>query len=87
MENFLENITLTDEEGNDVEFEVITKLEIEETEYFIVSPVDDDNEDAIALKVVKGEDGEEYFATVEDEEEFNMVNDAFETLYDEGIIE
>jgi uncharacterized protein YrzB (UPF0473 family) len=87
MENFLENITLTDEEGNDVEFEVITKLEIEEAEYFIVSPVDDDNEDAIALKVVKGEDGEEYFATVEDEEEFNMVNDAFETLYDEGIIE
>lgn len=87
MENFLENITLTDEEGNDVEFEVITKLEIEETEYFIVSPVDDDNEDAIALKVIKGEDGEEYFATVEDEEEFNMVNDAFETLYDEGIIE
>lgn len=87
MENFLENITLTDEEGNDVEFEVITKLEIEETEYFIVSPIDDDNEDAIALKVVKGEDGEEYFATVEDEEEFNMVNDAFETLYDEGIIE
>jgi len=36
MENFLENITLTDEEGNDVEFEVITKLEIEDTEYFIV---------------------------------------------------
>jgi len=82
MENFLENITLTDEEGNDVEFEVITKLE-----YFIVAPIDDENEDAIALKVLKDEDGEEYFATVEDEEEFNMVNDAFETLYDEGVIE
>jgi len=87
MENFLENITLTDEEGNDVEFEVITKLEIEETEYFIVAPIDDESEDAIALKVVKDEDGEEYFATVEDEEEFNIVNDAFETLYDEGVIE
>lgn len=87
MDNFLENITLTDEEGNDVEFEVITKLEIEATEYFIVAPIDDENEDAIALKVVKDEDGEEYFATVEDEEEFSIVNDAFETLYDEGIIE
>ena len=87
MDNFLENITLTDEEGNDVEFEVITKLEIEATEYFIVAPIDDENEDAIALKVVKDEDGEEYFATVEDEEEFSIVNDAFETLYDEGVIE
>ncbi|MFR1707772.1 MAG: DUF1292 domain-containing protein [Clostridium sp.] len=87
MDNFLENITLTDEDGNDVEFEVITKLEVEDAEYFIVAPVDDKNEDAIALKVVKDENGEEYFATVEDEEEFNIVNDAFETLYDEGIIE
>lgn len=87
MENFLENITLTDEEGNDAEFEVITKLEIDDTEYFIVAPIDDENEDAIALKVLKDEDGEEYFATVEDEEEFNLVNDAFETLYDEGVIE
>ncbi|MEG1255288.1 DUF1292 domain-containing protein [Clostridium sp.] len=87
MDNFLENITLTDEEGNDVEFKVVTKLEVEETEYFIVAPVDNDEDDAIALKVIKDEDGEEYFATVEDEEEFNIVNDAFETLFEEGIIE
>lgn len=87
MENFLENITLTDEDGNDVEFEVITKLELEEDEYFIVAPIDNDDADAIALKVVKDEDGEEYFATVEDDEEFQIVNDAFETLYAEGVIE
>ncbi|MDU1411670.1 MAG: DUF1292 domain-containing protein [Clostridium sp.] len=87
MDNFLENITLTDEDGNDVEFEVITKLELEEDEYFIVAPIDNDDADAIALKVVKDEDGEEYFATVEDDEEFQIVNDAFETLYAEGVIE
>lgn len=87
MDNFLENITLTDEDGNDVEFEVITKLELEEDEYFIVAPLDNDDADAIALKVVKDEDGEEYFATVEDDEEFQIVNDAFETLYAEGVIE
>ena len=87
MDNFLENITLTDEDGNDVEFEVITKLELEEDEYFIESPIDNDDADAIALKVVKDEDGEEYFATVEDDEEFQIVNDAFETLYAEGVIE
>lgn len=87
MDNFLENITLTDEEGNDVEFEVITKLDIEDVEYFIVAPIDNDDEDAIALKVIKGENDEEFFATVEDDEEFNMVSEAFEALYDEGVIE
>lgn len=87
MDNFLENITLTDEDGNDVEFEVVTKLEIEGSEYFIVAPVEDNGEDALALKVVVDESGEEYFATVEDDEEFNMVNEAFETLYEEGLIE
>ncbi|MEG0133659.1 MAG: DUF1292 domain-containing protein [Clostridium sp.] len=86
MEEFLENITLTDEEGNDVEFEVVAKFVGEGTEYFIVAPIDSDDDDAIALKVVKGEDGEEYFATVEDEEEFNLVNETFETLMEEGII-
>lgn len=87
MDNFLENIMLTDEDGNDVEFEVITKLDIEGAEYFIVAPVEDNGEDALALKVVVNEDGEEYFATVEDDEEFNLVNEAFEALYDEGLIE
>ena len=87
MDNFLENIMLTDKDGNDVEFEVITKLDIEGAEYFIVAPVEDNGEDALALKVVVNEDGEEYFATVEDDEEFNLVNEAFEALYEEGLIE
>lgn len=87
MDNLFDNITLTDEEGNDVEFEVITKLDIEEDEYFIVAPVDDEEGEAIALKVIKDENGEEFFTTVEDEEEFNIVNDAFETLCAEGVIE
>lgn len=87
MDNLFDNITLTDEEGNDVEFEVITKLDIEEDEYFIVAPVEDEEWEAIALKVIKDENGEEFFTTVEDEEEFNIVNDAFETLCAEGVIE
>lgn len=87
MSDIFDNIILTDEDGNDVEFEVVTKLEIEEEEYFIVAPIDDEEGDAIALKVVKSEDGEELFATVEDDEEFQIVSDAFETLCAEGVIE
>lgn len=87
MENLFENITLTDEEGNDVEFEVVTKLEIEGAEYFIVAPIEENGEDALALKVVVDDEGEEYFATVDDDDEFNMVNEAFEALYEEGLIE
>lgn len=87
MEDFLENIVLTDEDGKEVEFEVITKLEVEDTEYFIVAPIDSDEDDAIALKVIKDEDGNEVFATVDDDDEFQIISDAYETLIDEGLFE
>ncbi len=86
MDNFLEKITLTDEDGQEVDFDVITKLEVETDEYFIVTLSDEDSDEAIALKVVKGENGEEMFETVEDDEEFSIVVDAYETLCEEGLI-
>jgi len=87
MDNFLERITLTDEEGNDVEFEVITKLDIEENEYFIVVPSGSEDLDAVALKVVEDEAGNEVLVSVDDEDEFNMVAEAYETLSEEGLLD
>ncbi|EQB88688.1 hypothetical protein SDC9_116885 [bioreactor metagenome] len=87
MDNFLERITLTDEEGNDVEFEVITKLDIEENEYFIVVPAGSEDLDAVALKVVEDEAGNEVLVSVDDEDEFNMVAEAYETLSEEGLLD
>ena len=39
MENDVEVIVLTDEEGVETEFNVVTKFDIEDKEYVIVIPV------------------------------------------------
>jgi uncharacterized protein YrzB (UPF0473 family) len=82
----LGTILLFDENGDEVEFEVITKLDIEDKEYVIVTPMDEDSDDAIALRIEKGEDGEEVLVTVEDDDEFEMIEEAYETLFAEDLL-
>ncbi|WP_138203205.1 DUF1292 domain-containing protein [Haloimpatiens lingqiaonensis] len=81
MDNNVEKITLKDEEGRDIEFTVITKLDIESDEYVIVSPSEDEEEEAIALKIQKDESGEEVLVTIDDEEEFARVAEAYELIF------
>lgn len=84
MENDVISIALTDEEGNEIEFEVVTKLDIEDKEYVIVVPKDEDTDEAIALRIDKDEDGNDIMVTVDDENEFDIVAEAYETLFAEG---
>lgn len=86
MDDGLNVIVLTDEDGIEREFEVVTKLEIEENEYFIVAPTDDEDADAIALKVEKNDNGEEVLVVVEDDEEFEMIQEAYDTLMSDGLL-
>jgi len=82
----LGTILLYDENGDEVEFDVITKLDIEDKEYVIVTPLNEDSDDAIALRIDKGEDGEEVLVTVEDDDEFEMIEEAYETLFAEDLL-
>lgn len=86
MDKILDTILLNDENGNEIEFEVITKLDIEDKEYVIVSPKDDDTEDAIALRIEQDEDGNDILVSVEDDEEFELVEEAYETLFSEDML-
>jgi len=79
-------IFLYDENGDEVEFEVITKLDIEDKEYVIVTPIDEDTDDAIALRIEKDEEGNEVLVTVEDDAEFEMIEEAYETLFAEDLL-
>lgn len=86
MDNDVTDITLLDENGEEVQFEVITKIDIEENEYVIVAPKVAENEtEAIILKIDKDDDGNDILYTVEDDEEFDMVSEAYETLFSEGL--
>ncbi len=78
-------IVLSDDEGNEVEVEIVTRLEIEAVEYFIVSPVESDEEEPIftALKVVYDEEGEEFFETVDDDAEIAMIEEAYSVIFDD----
>lgn len=80
MENDFNTIVLRDEDNNEVEFELIMKFDIEDKEYVIVTPVENDEYEAIAFRIDKDENGEDAFVTIEDDEEFRMVTEAYETL-------
>ncbi|ACQ54723.1 DUF1292 domain-containing protein [Clostridium botulinum] len=83
MDNNVDTITLTDEEGKETEFEVITKLDIEDKEYVVVVPKNEEVDEAIALRIDNNDNGEEMLVPVEEDEEFNMVAEAYELLFSE----
>ena len=78
-------VTLTDDEGNDVELEYVDALEYNGTTYMAFFPVveedseEEENEEEYGLVILKSqmENGEEFLVTVEDEEEIDKVYDLF----------
>ncbi|MBZ9687811.1 DUF1292 domain-containing protein [Clostridium estertheticum] len=83
MDNNVETILLNDEEGNEIEFDVLTKLDIEDREYLIVAPTGEEDIDAIALRIDKDAEGDDILVTIEDDEEFEMISEAYETIFSE----
>lgn len=86
MDKDAKYVYIPDENGNDVKFEVIIYFEIEKLkgQYIVATPADEETEDAYAFKIFKDEDGSEIFIALEDEdEEFEMVLETYETLMDE----
>ncbi len=92
MEMSMDILTLMDEEGNEHEFELADRIELDNKEYIALVPVFDESEDLlqdsgelVVLQVVDNE-GEECYAPIEDEQEFNKVADIFmknlEEMYD-----
>ena len=85
-----EYYTLTDEEGNELKFELIAKAELKGTQYFAFVPADEEeNEDEGILEytILKSvmEDGEEMLVSIDDDDEFDDVADYFDDLFSEEI--
>ena len=91
-DKILENdyFTLTDEDGNDIEFELIGQCERNGERYFAMIPVEDDEAAAndvceyIILKLAKDGD-EEILVTVDDDDELDDVADYFDDLFSQEI--
>ena len=77
MQEELENIiVLTDDEGNDVEFEWLDTIELNDKKYVVVLPTDDESDEVVILKM-EVEDEEETFIGLEDEDEVKSVFEEF----------
>jgi uncharacterized protein YrzB (UPF0473 family) len=82
-----EIIYIPDEEGNEEEFEVIMKFEVDgsDQKYMMVVPLTSDNEEEDEVYAFRyEEDGDDLkLYTIEDEEEWSMVEETFNTLLGE----
>lgn len=85
MEENTNIISLTDEEGVERQFEVVTLLKVEDTEYAILYGMDESEEDdsAIVFRLGKDEEGGDILEVVEDDEEFEKVAEVYQEWLDE----
>ncbi len=74
-------ISLTDEEGNEVEFELIDSVDYENAEYLILLPPDDEAAEVVILEVEPHDDGSETYVTVNDEGTLNAVYEIFKERF------
>ncbi len=85
----LDNIViLNDEEGNEVKFEFLDLIELDEEEYVVLLPVDEEGEEdegeVVILKVEDSDDeesDEESYVSVDDEEVLNKVFEIFKEKF------
>ena len=74
-------IVLTDDEGNDVEFEFLDTVEYDGDEYIILMENVEDNDEVIVLKIENLDDENENYVGVEDEAVLDAVFNIFKDRY------
>lgn len=75
-----ENLVLIDDEGNEHEFEIVDIMEVEGNRYVIMLPLGEElleEEEAVVMKIILDEEGEEVFADIESDEEWDKVEKAY----------
>jgi len=74
-------ITMIDEDGEKVDFELVEIIELDGNKYALLAPIGEED-DAFVYKIEVVDDKEQYIA-VEDEEEFAKVLEEYESTFEE----
>jgi len=74
-------ITMLDEDGEKVDFELIEIIELDENKYALLAPIGEED-DAFVYKI-EVIDNKEQYISVEDEEEFAKVLEEYESTFEE----
>ena len=81
-------VQLQDENGNEINFEHLMTVEYEGSYYVVLEATEDSDDckegEAIILKIIRDEEsGDDVYATIEDENEFNAVFDKVMAIMEE----
>ena len=74
-------LTLTDENGADVDFEYLDCIEYEGKEYLVLMPADEESSEIIILDVEPVDEENENYLSVQDENVLNAVYGIFKEKY------
>ena len=74
-------LMLTDENGNDTEFEYLDCIEYEGVEYLVLTPADDEEGEIVILAVEPVDEETENYIAVEDEAVLNAVFGIFKEKF------
>lgn len=78
-----EVVVLTDDEGNEFEFQVIDVLEIEGNRYAVLFPLDDSEaaeDEALIMRLETDEEGDDVLVDIEDDQEWEKVVAEWESM-------
>ena len=74
-------LTLTDENGNDVDFEYMDCIEYEGKEYLALMPMEEDSDEIVILEIEPVDEETENYLSVSDEAVLNAVFAIFKERY------
>ena len=74
-------LTLTDENGEDVEFEYLDSIEYNGKEYLVLMPADEASSEIVILEVEPVDEENENYLSVSDEKILDAVYDIFKDRY------
>lgn len=81
MEEETSILTLTDENGNDVDFEYLDCIDYQGKEYLVLMPAEEAATEIIILEVEPVDDENENYLSVTDEKLLNAVYEIFKEKY------
>ncbi|MEE1173355.1 MAG: DUF1292 domain-containing protein [Ruminococcus sp.] len=82
MDNEGALITLTDDEGNEVEFEFLDVVEFEGEEYIVLIENDEDADEVVILKINAIDEDTEEYVSIDDDELLQSIFEIFKQKYE-----
>ena len=74
-------LTLTDENGNETEFEYLDVIDYEGKEYLVLLPTEEGNDEIVILEIEPVDEENENYLAVEDEQTLAAVYEIFKERY------